>query len=190
MERESGVMLSYGGVPVPFTTSWTGEARTFVGLCPHARCDAIRQESAPGAGKPVFAYPHFDRQRKAIAERLCDLCGKPLKTSTKVSLSHARPIAHSARGFEILQVEPMLHRDCAAICLQHCPSLKRDIAAGTLHVRQVFAHEVQFAIGAPQFVGEYVPGFEANPTDTIVAHAKFRLVKWADRDDAWLRRAS
>jgi hypothetical protein len=179
-------MLSYGNTPVPFTASWSGEERTFVGRCRFAKCEAICQDEAPGAGQPIFARPHFVRQRQVIVQELCDLCGKPLKARTRVSLSHAAPRLNGARAFDILQVEPLLHKDCAAVCLKFCPSLKRDIAAGTLRVRQVLRSAVQLAISAPQFVGEYVTGYVAGPEDRIVAHAKVQLLDWRDRNADWL----
>jgi hypothetical protein len=178
--------LSYGNTPVPFTASWSGEERTFVGRCRFAKCEAICQDEAPGTGQPIFARPHFVRQRQVIVQELCDLCGKPLRARTRVSLSHAAPRQNGARAFDILQVEPLLHKDCAAVCLKFCPSLKRDISAGTLRVRQVLRSAVQFAISAPQFVGEYVPGYAAGPEERIVAHAKVQLLDWRDRDAAWL----
>src|SRR3546814_14087164 len=78
-----------------------------------------------------------------MARFLCDICGKSLKTSTKVSLSHARPYPHGAEGWAVLQVEPMMHRKCAAVAIQHCPSLKRDVENGTLMIRQVLRYRVQ-----------------------------------------------
>ena len=181
-------MLTYGDTPVPFAASWSSEARTFVAECRHAKRPAICQEQAPGVGKPLFGRPHFSRQREVIAEGRCDLCGKTLRNSTKVSLSHARPIAHSARGNEILQVEPLLHKECAAISMRFCPSLRRDIANGLLCVRQILAYDVQFAIGDPIYISEYVPDYQAKLSERIVAHAKVHLIKWKDRDESWLTR--
>lgn len=178
--------LHYGGVPVPYTVSWSGEDRHFVGRCPHAGRDALCQSIAPGVGKPSFGKPHSNRQRAAISLGLCDLCGRSLRASTKVSLSHARPFIHGAEGLAILQVEPLLHRECAAASLNHCPSLRRDVEAGTLMVRQVTRHRVQFAIMAPEFIRHYVPGYVASPGDRIVGHAKVELRDWIDRDEEWL----
>lgn len=183
-------MLTFGNTAVPWTVGWTGEESFFVAPCRHADGrPAICQIAAPGGGKPSFGKPHWCRQRQCIAEGRCDLCGKPLKLATKVSLSHARPVAHGAEGLAILQVEPLLHRRCAAISMQHCPSLRRDIAAGTLMVRQVTRFRVQFSIMGPQFVSHYVPGYEADPSDRIVGHAKVELLRWVDRGAGWLEEA-
>jgi len=177
---------TFGNTPVPYTVAWTGEERFFVERCPYARAMAICQEVAPGQGKPTFGKPHMQRQRETIAKGLCDLCGKPLKSRTKVSLSHARTNMHGAEGPCVMQVEPLLHRDCAAICMRYCPSLRRDVAAGTLMVRQVTRYRVQFAIIGPEHVGLYVPGYIAKPSDRITGHAKVELIRWKDRSAEWL----
>jgi hypothetical protein len=180
----------FGNAPVPFTVSWTGETDFFVGPCPHARARAICQSVAPGSGKPQFGKPHSQRQRQAIAGGLCDLCGKSLKNRTKVSLSHARMRSNGADGPCIMQVEPLVHRECGALCVKFCPSLKRDIETGTLMVRQVNRYRVQFAIMGPEYIAFYVPDYVASPTDKIVGHAKVELQSWTDRDQALLERAA
>ena len=182
-------MLTFGNTPVPYTVSWTGEERFSVGPCRHADGRAaICQAVAPGEGKPKFGAPHSQRQREAIANDLCDLCGKPLRNRTKVWLSHAAPRGNAATAWDILQVEPLLHRECAARCTHFCPSLRRDIANGTMMIRQVTRHRVQFAIMGPEYVAHYVPGYEAKPTDRIIGHAKVQLLGWKDRDIDWLTR--
>lgn len=183
----STLIARVGAVAVPYSASWTAEERPFVGMCPYARRMALRMPQARGEGKPLFGKPHYDRQREAIANGLCDLCGRPLKTRTKISLSHARYQSHAAAGGSgILQVEPLLHRECAAESLKFCPSLNRDIASGTLMIRQVYAYRVQFAVMGPQYIQHYVPDYQPKPTDRIIGHAKVELMRWIDRDQAWL----
>ena len=177
-------ILHYGGIPVPYTASWTAEeapGMIYLGTCPHAKRAAIRQKSARGEGKPRFGAPHMDRQREVIALDLCDLCGKPLKNRTKVSLSHARPQAHGATFGDVLQVEPLLHKECAAISLRHCPALKRDVANGTVMIRQVMRHACQFAVYSEQGT------FEATGIrQKSISHAKVQLIRYQDRDIEWL----
>lgn len=173
--------IQYGGVPVPYTASWSAEDQIFLELCPHARAIAICQSVARGSGKPEFGKPHMNRQREVIALDLCDLCGRPLKNRTKVSLSHARSRSNAASAFDVLQVEPLLHKECAAISMRHCPSLRRDVRNGTLEIRQVFSHQVQFAIYSEQGT------FEATGQRCrSVSHAKVQLLKWKDRSERWL----
>jgi hypothetical protein len=178
-------VIRYGGVPVPFTVAWSAEIVMVVRRCPYAGRPAICQQDARGIGKPRFGSPHADRQRQVIALDLCDLCAKPLKARTKVSLSHARAQLHGAHGGDILQVEPMLHRECAAISLAHCPALKRDLREGSLRVRQVTRHRVQFAMMSPEYVLQ-----TAGQEIKAVGHAKVELLAWTDRDEAWLEAAA
>jgi hypothetical protein len=180
----------WGNINVPWTVSWTGEEKQFVGPCPYSRMMALRIPDAPGIGKPQFGKPHSDRQRKCIAEERCDLCAKPLRLSTKVSLSHARVNEKGALGPCVMQVEPMVHRACALICIEQCPSLRRDINAGSLMVRQVLRSRVQFAIMGVEYIQHYVPDYHPKPEERIVGHAKVELLRWRDRDEAWLRRAA
>ncbi len=182
--------LQYGGAPVPYTVSWSGEDAFCVARCAFTRRSAICQAEARGAGRPRFGKPHWQRQREAIAKDLCDLCGRPLKMRTKVSLSHARLRTIGAEGPCVMQVEPMLHKECAAESISRCPSLKRDIKAGTLVVRHVTRHRAQFAVADPEYVSLYVPGYVAKPSDRIVAHGKVELISWVERDAAWLERAA
>lgn len=181
-------ILVYGGVPVPYTASWSAEeapGMIYLGTCPHAKRLAIRQRHARGQGKPRFGAPHMDRQREVITLGLCDLCGRSLKARTKVSLSQARPQAHAAKFGDILQVEPLLHRECAARSMGHCPSLKRQLQDGELNIRQVQRWAVQFAIYSEQGVFELL-GERKN----AIAHAKVQIIDWIDRDLAWLESAT
>lgn len=176
--------LMYGGVPVPYAVSWTGENEIYVGKCPHAHRTALCEKEARGEGKPRFGKPHMNRQREVVINDWCDLCAKPLKGRTKVSLSHARPQIHGAKIGDILQFEPLLHKECALESMRHCPSLKRDILNGTLVIRQVYRHAVQLAVYSELGV------FEATGVRTkALSHAKVQLIKWADRDLNWLEQA-
>lgn len=178
--------IFWGNMPVPYAAAWTGEDELFLGPCPYAGnatgLKAIRQVQARGVGKPTFGKPHMDRQREAIAHDLYDLCGKPLKNRTKVSLSQARPQPHAVNPGDVLQVEPLLHRECAAISVQHCPSLKGQIRDGVYHIRQVFRHACQFAIYSEEGT-EIAVGVRVKS----ISHAKVQLIKWAERDLDWLQ---
>ncbi len=183
MVRAMGRQLQhYGGLPVPYTVSWTAEADSFfVAECPHAAMAAICQAEAIGQGKPRLGKPHSQRQREVITCGLCDLCARPLKLKTKVSLSHARVRLDGAEGACVMQVEPLLCRPCAKISLRHCPALKRDIADGSLMVRQVTRYRVQFAVMSEVYVAQLTGEHRK-----AIGHAKVELQAWVDRDAAWL----
>lgn len=175
-------MKRYGQTPVPFTVSWSDEEGFFVAPCQYfKRTMAICQKVAPGRGTPQFGKPHSQRQRQAIAQGLCDLCGRPLANRTKVSLSHARPQPHGADGWAVLQVEPLLHRECAAASVRYCPSLRRDIRNGTLMVRRVTRYRVQCAIMTAEYVAE-ITGEHIK----ALGHAKVELQAWKDCSAEWL----
>ena len=183
MSEASPTVARFGATAVPWTVSWSGEEEFFLGPCPQFGRPAIRQVSAPGVGKPLFGKPHMDRQRSAMARCLCDLCGKPLKRATKVGLSHARPMPHGAEGWAVLQVEPLLHRACALESMRFCPSLKTQLADGTLRIRQVTRWRAQCAIMTETFTMEQV----GKPVRAL-GHGKIELLKWIDRDLAWLEK--
>ncbi|WP_404711540.1 hypothetical protein [Sphingomonas sp. MMS24-J13] len=171
----------FGNTPVPFTASWSAEERFHIAECRYFGRPAVFQDEQPGVGKPLFGKPHMQRQRQVIARCQCDLCGLSLLTSTKVSLSHARPQPHGASGWAVLQVEPMLHKRCAATSIRFCPSLRADVERGTLFVRQVTSHRVQCAILSEAAVLEFT-----GERRTALGHAKVELLRWIDRDAAWL----
>jgi hypothetical protein len=174
--------LTYGNVPVPYSVLWSGEEPPTIGRDPNipgvlAVCNAI----APGAGRPLFGKPHMQRHREVIIDGLCDVCGKTLRGRTKVSLSHAHPRI-GAEGLCVMQVEPLLHKECAALSLLHCPSLKRDIRAGALNVRLVTRYRVQIA----QLTGDATEEFTGQRCPGAAGHAKVELLAWQDKDAGWL----
>lgn len=172
----------YGATPVPWTVSWSGEGKFWLGPCEYSGRTAIMQNEAPYEGRPIFNKPHAIRQRRCIAKGLCDLCGKPLATATKVSLSDARPVAHAHKPLQVLQVEPLLHKRCALVSLRHCPALRRKIEAGEQRVRQVLRSSVQFAV----MDMDYVEAITGTKDRTAIGHAKVELQAFRDRDIAWL----
>lgn len=173
--------IFYGGVPVPWTSSWSAEESFHLAHCRWAGMLALCQPEAQGQGKPKFGKPHSQRQRRAIAEGLCDLCAGSLVLKTKVSLSHASVRLDGANGPCVMQVEPLLCKHCAVVSMAHCPSLKRDIRNGSLRVRQVGRYEVQVARMSKAYVRELT-----GQAVEAAGHAKVVLQSWRDRDGVWL----
>lgn len=172
----------WGDTPVPVTAAWTSEAPMFLAPCRYAEGRrAVCQAQSIGKGQPTFAKPHMVRQRRAMVLGLCDLCGRPLGHRTKVSLSRPGMATNGAEGLAVLQVEPMLHVECAAASLQFCPSLRCAIRNATLRVRQVTRWRVQVALLSAHAVHE-MTGQHA----VAAGHAKIELIEWRDRDAAWL----
>jgi hypothetical protein len=102
-----------------------------------------------------------------------------------VSLSTARRIDGGIDGTGLFQIEPLLHKECAAISLQHCPYLRQRLADGTLPVRQVTRYDVRLSVMLPEAIAEHVPEY-TGPREGIVGYAQIRLLAWTDRDAAWL----
>jgi hypothetical protein len=180
-------MLRFGITPVPFVSMWTSETPITIEPCRYAGGrPALCQPQSPGVGRPVFVKPHMVRQRQAIVDGLCDTCGRSLAGRTKVSLSHARVNFKGANGPCVMQVEPLLHKACAALSLRHCPSLRRDIREGRITVRQVGRHRVQMALltaaATMEACGVPAPG--------AIGHAKIELLGWTDRNLDWIGGAS
>lgn len=174
-------LLRYGDTPVPYTASWTAEEAFYVAPCRYARREAICQTVARGQGKPLFGKPHSQRQREVIADGLCDLCARSLDARTKVSLSHAAVRLNGAEGPAVLQVEPLLHRECALISMRHCPSLRRDTKGGSLKIRQVNRYRVQMALMDAEYVASLT-----GEARVACGHAKVELLAWRERDAVWL----
>jgi hypothetical protein len=183
------MILRFGNTRVPVTSSWASEEHFFLERCRWFGGIAICQHDDTGPvaarGKPLFSKPHMQRQRRAMALGLCDICGRTLRTSTKVSLSHARPQPHGADGWAILQVEPMMHRACALEAVDQCPSLKRDVLADTLRIRQVLRWRAQCAV----MDADYVQTITGQHTQAL-GHGKIELLEWQDRDADWLLRCA
>lgn len=181
-------MITYGDAPVPWTASWTDEFPYFVARCPHAKMLAIRQPqfhlTERNAAKPLYKNPNFDRQRKAVILGLCDLCARPLKGHTAISLSQAK---HDAMIGGMAQVEPMMHKRCARIALQNCPSLRKQQAEDRLYVRMITRWRPRLLVMLPKAIEEHVPGY-TGPKEHVIGMAKVELLDWIERDADWLER--
>jgi len=175
--------MKYGNIEVPWTTSWSGEERFEIRPCRWVQGKiALWQPHLPGEGRPKFSQPHSVRQRRAIAQRLCDLCGEPLGEDM-VSLSFESARVVQGRRMALV-VEPLSHRRCAARSAMQCPHLKRCIEEGTLRIREVLAYP---AIVAQLLTGEATEKFSGAFRPGTVGHLKMEISAWTTRDLAWLK---
>lgn len=109
-------------ITVPWVISWSGETRFEVRNCRWASHNpAIWQSHAPGEGRPLFTKPHHVRQRRAIQQCLCSVCGEPTSRRDRYWFQHCEWHAPS-KGWRV--VEPPLHSACAEIARAQCPRLK------------------------------------------------------------------
>lgn len=142
------MIYHYGNAPVPWTVMWSEEdADYYVAECAWFRVPAICHKLAQGKGVPRFGSSHAMRHRQVLHEDLCDLCAKPLRNRTKVSMG----MVFSLPFIEFpVQAEPLLHRECALISYQHCPSLQRQAANDQLNIRQVFQYRIKLTPAGPK----------------------------------------
>ncbi len=167
-------MITYGNAPVPWTAMWSGEDKYFVGMCAAFGVLAICQREAPGEGKPNFGAPNVMRQRRAHAQGLCDLCAKPLKGTTRYSMSN---VVGAVPNAILTHSEPLLHKECAKISYENCPTLRRQIKEGRFRIRKVFQSRARAAIATDEERRRFVPDYIGKP---IAGLAVVDLLKWRD----------
>ncbi|SOD67842.1 hypothetical protein SAMN06297387_13616 [Streptomyces zhaozhouensis] len=84
-----------------------------------------RMGEAPGEGRPNLGAVHPVRQRRAQAERLCQVCGR--------TASHTRDgwlflMNHDGSNDYEGATKPPVCLHCAALATRHCPHLTRPVA--------------------------------------------------------------
>lgn len=175
--------LTHNGTIVPWTTPWTGEdgapwvEREHYTGGAHALC----QKDTPGEGKPIFGAAHYQRQRKAIIQGRCDVCGRAIRPGQARVLLHP---GNQLKGTaEVGHVMAPSHRECARLAAQVCPWIVGEIKAGKLVVTVVRAARYAIAILDPEVV-EAETG-QRHP-QSVVGHAKLIVDSSLRRDAAWL----
>ena len=105
---------------VPWNASWTAEDVCEIRPCRYASgFPAMWSPHKPGEGKPVFAKPHFVRQRRSIAEWRCTVCGDRTPPSDRWWFK----LGTVQEGW-FMTTEAPVHRACAELALKHCPHLR------------------------------------------------------------------
>ncbi|MFE7609858.1 hypothetical protein [Streptomyces celluloflavus] len=136
--------------PVPYITAWSEErvaVRTLTvrgdgaGLCYRDETPADRDAQgvlwsrlieAPGCGKPNFRSVHPVRQRRAVLEGLCQVCGGPVSRTSRGWLfllprsGSAEPSAGWPEGAHC--TKPPVCVPCAATAVRYCPHLSEPVA--------------------------------------------------------------
>jgi hypothetical protein len=173
--------LAYGNTPVPWTVAWSEEGEYHIGECRAFGVPAICQRQAQGVGTPRFGEPHNDRQRWCMARSLCDLCARPLRNGTKISLSNF--VGNLPPDAVLPCMEPLLHAECARISVAHCPALRRQLRDGRLVVRQVFRFRARPLRASPEHIEHALPGYVGPP---VLGLAAVDLLSWLDVTPQWL----
>ncbi len=106
--------------PAPWNASWTAEAPCELRPCRWAEGRlALWQPYAPGKGRPIFAQPHFVRQRRSVAEMRCTVCGERTEAGDRWWFGLGE-----ARGGCWMTAEAPVHLACAHTALRLCPHLR------------------------------------------------------------------
>ncbi|RKN38330.1 hypothetical protein [Streptomyces hoynatensis] len=135
------------GLPVPYVARWSGEPVTAGGrltVRPDGRGLAYRDETpadrdrhgvlwarmvhAPGAGRPDYRVMHPARQRRAMGERLCQVCGREAGRTGKgwLFLMRRPEAGDEVPGWPegLLCRKPPVCAPCAEVATRHCPHLE------------------------------------------------------------------
>ena len=173
----------HGGRPVPWTTVWTGEEQGFhVGTDHYAPGHMLlRQREAPGEGTPIFTSVHMQRQRAAMIQGRCDLCGKAIRRG-QARVVLAEPERLKGTDIEGHVMAP-LHRECARIGALLCPWTQGRIEAGRLVVTVVVRSTIAMAMLDPDMVEAETGRRFDGP---VYGHAKLIVRKGLTRDAGWL----
>lgn len=108
-------------IEAPWNASWTGEDRFEVRPCRYAENRlAMWQPHRPGVGRPIFAKPHFVRQRKSIAEMRCTVCGERTDEADWWHFGHGE----WRDGLWMTQEAPV-HFACAQLAQRVCPHIRK-----------------------------------------------------------------
>ncbi|MGW7424152.1 hypothetical protein ACWGJB_29675 [Streptomyces sp. NPDC054813] len=103
----------------------------------------IRQIRAPEQGMPLYGKIHSARQRHAVLNLLCQICGQepdenPDGVLWLLPALPGQPAEDDGNG--IITTYPPVCRPCARLALRQCPPLRRGHAL--LRVRDVQVHGV------------------------------------------------
>ncbi|WP_212525892.1 hypothetical protein [Actibacterium sp. MT2.3-13A] len=177
--------LTHNGSPVPWTTPWTGEETGYSVVRSKIAGGhfVLSQKSAMGEGRPIFGGAHMDRQRQAVIQGRCDVCGGMIRQHQARVLLH--PGNRLTGTDDTGHVMAPCHRACARQSAQVCPWLIRQIEAGELVVTVVKKADVALAQLDPEIVESETGQWFDFP---VFGHAKLIVRAGMTRDAEWLMR--
>ena len=115
----------------PYIFAWSQEQRLEVRPCRWADGQrAVWAPHRPNVGRPQFAENplegsafHMVRQRRAVQEDLCTMCGEPVDTTGVLWFSIETKVHVSDDGWASMRF-PLFHRECVRHSLNGCPFLR------------------------------------------------------------------
>lgn len=120
----SGPKAKQADLPaVPWIVPWTGENDHSIRPCRWAGGEvALSQPHRPGIGKPMWRAVHSVRRRRAFAEGLCEICGKPVTSDDRWVFPPTTTGTRSPTGAAI--IDAPMHGECARHSASTCPHLR------------------------------------------------------------------
>ncbi len=114
------------GENLPWTAPWTGEA--VFGLAPSPIFPGLReltQKDAQGEGEPQLVGMHLGRQRRAILNHLCQVCGEPTTRGDRFLFPSVTGTFLKVKGRARYATHmPPVHGACAERAMRMCPHLR------------------------------------------------------------------
>ncbi|WP_147255347.1 hypothetical protein [Streptomyces sp. PT12] len=182
-------LLSWGpkSLPVPYAAAWTGENGGLAGALtvrPDGKGLGYRDEvpqdrdgqgvlwtrmrEAPGKGRPDFGALHPARQRNALLNKLCQVCGGQASRTSQgwlflIEGSEMPEWAGDDWPEGALSTKPPICRPCAALAVRHCPHLRHPLL---IHSRKPRTWGVYGGFFTPDAVGTPRP----HPTDEYLPY--------------------
>lgn len=165
---------------VPWVSSWTGEEEFWLGEL-HGS-PAIMQKEAQGLGEPQFDFPHIMRQRKALSECLCGVCGKPMKGHTKIMLGEPHEVEVVYQNIPAF-IQPFSHRKCALQMIDNFPEIIGKLLTQEMVIVQAFEHQLIGELLSPEGTQKLI----GKEHKGAVGHLKMDINKGTLRDMDWLK---
>jgi hypothetical protein len=129
-----------------------------------------RASRHPGEGRPVFKKVHPIRQRRAMRNLLCQVCGGPADRNDDGVLWLLRDFRDDWQGWpnQMSVTEPPVCQPCVHLSMKLCPALRR--GAAVIRARQ---HPI-VAVRGSLHVGQQFP----RPVKDMTVHLDNPTVRW------------
>lgn len=105
-----------GALPVPWTTQWQAPDTT-TEITATDRGHTLTCTCRVQQGTPAFGQPCPNRQRQAVTDRLCSVCGTSVKPTSQCAF-----VVGGTDPVGVL-LEPPTHPRCLSFALHACPVL-------------------------------------------------------------------
>jgi hypothetical protein len=132
-ERLARLRVDRRGLPVPWLNQWgpsdgpEAASRFRIAYDRHVGRQALFLDDLPDS-EPDFTKQNYARQRQAMVEGLCQVCGRPVPWSRRrlVVADMSTNVHHvTGLGLAVLIHEPWLDQRCAELATNVCPALIR-----------------------------------------------------------------